>query len=86
MRKPLVVLLLLVTMMLALPGISVAQSDSQNDKFGTPKFATDLSVTTVPATSKTVPHWTSSFTYQVIRNFVPPLAIPRRTGNLPGKS
>jgi hypothetical protein len=64
LRKVLVVLLFQVTLMLALPGISVAQSDSQTDKFGTPTFATDLSVTTVPATSKTVPHWTSSFAYQ----------------------
>src|SRR5258708_33721532 len=52
------------TLVVALPGISFAQSDSQTDKFGTPTFTTDLSVTTVPATSKTVPHWTSSFTYQ----------------------
>ena len=64
MRKTLMALLSLLTLILVMPAISVAQSDSEADKFGTPMFTTDSSVTTVPATSKTVPHWTSSFTYK----------------------
>jgi len=43
---------------------AAAQSNPQTDGVGNPMFRTDSSVTTVPATSKTVPHWTSSFTYK----------------------
>ena len=64
MRKTCIVSLSLFALLLIVPEISVAQSDSQTDKFGSPTFTTDSSVTTVPATSKTVPHWTSSFMYQ----------------------
>src|ERR1700730_18114865 len=49
---------------LVVPVVSNSQSNAQSDNIGTPKFTTDSAVTTVPATSKTVPHWTSSFTYQ----------------------
>jgi hypothetical protein len=45
------------------PILAFAQSDSQTDNFGTPQFTTDSSIMTVPASSKTVPHWSSSFTY-----------------------
>jgi len=64
LRKTSVVSLSLFALLLIVPEISVAQSDSQTDKFGSPTFRTDSSVATVPATSKTVPHWTSSFVYQ----------------------
>jgi hypothetical protein len=41
-----------------------AQSVTVVDKInGAPSFSTESGVTTVPASSKTVPHWTSSFTY-----------------------
>jgi hypothetical protein len=43
---------------------SIAQTAAKTDGVGTPMFTTDSSVSTIPATSKTVPHWTSSFTYQ----------------------
>src|ERR1700739_4981785 len=64
LRKTSFASLSLFAVLLMAPGISVAQSDSQADKFGSPTFTTDSSVATVPATSKTVPHWTSSFTYK----------------------
>jgi len=64
LRKISLAFLSLFALLLVVPEISFAQSDSQTDKFGSPTFTTDSSVATVPATSKTVPHWTSSFTYK----------------------
>jgi hypothetical protein len=52
-----------VILVCALPALTTAQSLPKKDYAGTPKFTTDSSVSVVPATSKTVPHWTSSFTY-----------------------
>src|SRR5258707_10830238 len=66
LRKTLVALLSLLTLILVMPAISVAQSDSDADKFVTPMFTTDSSITTVPETSKTVPHWTSSLLYNEV--------------------
>jgi hypothetical protein len=62
--KKMVVFVCLLMLALIVPMVSVAQSGAQTDNVGTPTFTTDSSLTTVPATSKTVPHWTSSFTYQ----------------------
>src|SRR5260370_37664537 len=59
-----VVFVCLLMLVLIVPVVSVAQSSAQTDNIGTPTFTTDSSLTTVPATSKTVAHWTSSFTYQ----------------------
>lgn len=64
MRKTLEVCLCVLTPILLVPANAAAQSNSQTDGVGKPMFRTDSSVTTVPATSKTVPHWTSSFTYK----------------------
>jgi hypothetical protein len=62
--QKMVVFVCLLMLVLIVPVVSVAQSSAQTDNVGTPTFTTDSSLTTVPATSKTVPHWTSSFTYQ----------------------
>src|SRR5438270_11562396 len=40
----------------------MAQTKKGNDGIPGPKFITMGSVATVPRTSKTIPHWTSSFT------------------------
>jgi hypothetical protein len=64
LRKISLAFLSLFALLLVVPEISFAQSDSQTDKFGSPTFTTDSSVATVPERSKTVPHWTSSFTYK----------------------
>jgi len=63
LRKTLEVCLCVLTLILLVSRNAAAQSNSQTDGVGNPMFRTDSSVTTVPATSKTVPHWTSSFTY-----------------------
>jgi hypothetical protein len=54
------VLVVVCLLLFVVPVVSFAQSDN----VGSPKFTTESSLTTVPASSKTVPHWTSSFTYQ----------------------
>ena len=64
MRKTLEVSLCALTLILLVSANAAAQSNPQTDGVGNPMFRTDSSVTTAPATSKTVPHWTSSFTYQ----------------------
>ena len=64
MQKMVVVFVCLLMFVLIVPVASVAQSSAQTDNIGTPAFTTESSLTTVPATSNTVPHWTSSFTYQ----------------------
>ena len=58
MLKTVVVVVCL--LLFVVPVVSFAQSDN----VGTPQFTTESTLTTVPASSKTVPHWTSSFTYQ----------------------
>jgi hypothetical protein len=55
--------LCLVTFILSAPVLVRGQSSGKTDNIGKPRFTTESSVTTVPKTSKTVPHWTSSFTY-----------------------
>ena len=64
LRKTLEVCLCVLTLILLVSRNAAAQSNSKTDGVGNPMFRTESSVTTVPATSKTVPHWTSSFTYQ----------------------
>ena len=64
LRKTLEVCLCVLTLILLVSRNAAAQSNSKTDGVGDPMFRTESSVTMVPATSKTVPHWTSSFTYQ----------------------
>ena len=54
--------LCLMSLIFAAPVLLNAQSKT-DDNIGKPQFATESSLTTVPATSNTVPHWTSSFSY-----------------------
>src|SRR5467141_4290443 len=49
---------------LVAPLVCSTQSNAQSDNIGSPKFTTESSVTPVLATSKTVPHWASSFVYK----------------------
>lgn len=58
MLKTVVVVVCL--LLFVVPAVSFAQSDN----VGAPQFTTESSLITLPASSKTVPHWTSSFTYQ----------------------
>ena len=61
MQKIAMVFVCLLMFALVAPLVCSAQSSAQSDNVGSPKFTTESSVTPVLATSKTVPHWTSSF-------------------------
>ncbi len=64
MQKTAMVFVCLLMFALVAPLVCSAQSNAQSDNIGSPKFTTESSVTPVLATSKTVPHWTSSFVYK----------------------
>ena len=54
----------LLTLTLIISANAAGQTNPKTDGVGTPMFTTESLVTTVPASGNTVPHWTSSFTYQ----------------------
>lgn len=63
MRNIPVVCLCSLAAILLSPKFSASQSLPVNNNPGKPHFTTDGSITTVPAGAKTVPHWSSSFTF-----------------------
>jgi hypothetical protein len=55
--------LLIACFLVAAPAFAQS-ANFPDDGVGTPKFVTSTNVITVPRTTNTIPHWTSSFTFQ----------------------